>query len=92
MIGGINKIKRASVTENITLTIISFIYKKWEWGDLNPHDRLRSTDFHSLAAFATSLQVLRIGLSLYPRLNVRVAPVESLHLPGILTLKFEFWI
>lgn len=26
---------------------------------------------------------LRIGLSLYPRLNVRVAPVESLHLPKL---------
>jgi len=26
---------------------------------------------------------LRIGLSLYPRLHVRVAPVESLHLPRI---------
>lgn len=47
---------------------------------------LRSTDFHSPAAFATakagiSRRRSRIGLSLYPRLHVRVAPVESLHLP-----------
>jgi len=28
------------------------------------------------------LTALRIGLSLYPRLYVRVAPVESLHLPN----------
>ena len=27
-----------------------------------------------------NVETLRIGLSLYPRLNVRVAPVESLHL------------
>ncbi len=29
------------------------------------------------------LLALRIGLSLYPRLHVRVAPVESLHLPSM---------
>lgn len=33
------------------------------------------------------VEALRIGLSLYPRLNVRVAPVESLHLP-----EPEFWL
>jgi hypothetical protein len=31
-----------------------------QWGrwDLNPHDRLRSTDFHPLAAFATAVEHL----------------------------------
>jgi len=36
---------------------------------------------------------MRIGLSLYPRLYVRVAPVESLHLPKpFWILDFGFWI
>lgn len=34
---------------------------------------------------------LRIGLSLYPRLYVRVAPVESLHLPK-LSLVICHWL
>ncbi|GEM_PF-4538499 len=34
-----------------------------------------------LSRLPSVLSALRIGLSLYPRLNVRVAPVESLHLP-----------
>jgi len=38
-----------------------------------------SRSFRYCLKFLT--QALRIGLSLYPRLDVRVAPVESLHLP-----------
>ncbi len=53
---------------------------------LEPSRLLRSTDFHSPVALATAswwnLKALRIGPSLYPRLNVRVAPVGPLHLPN----------
>ena len=68
---------------------------------LEPSRLLQSTDFHPPAAFAAAtgttyagtfqrngLTALRIGLSLYPRLNVRVAPVESLHLQ-FETMKYE---
>jgi hypothetical protein len=58
------------------------LFTRWGQRDLNPHDCHQSTDFHPLAAFAAAsvIEALRIGLSLYPRLDVRVAPVESLHL------------
>jgi hypothetical protein len=59
---------------------------------LEPSRLLRSTDFHPFTAFAATfaLEALRIGLSLYPRLHVRAAPVESLHLPNGYESKANF--
>jgi hypothetical protein len=68
---------------------------------LEPSRLLRSTDFHPFTAFAVTftLEALRIGLSLHPRLYVRVAPVESLHLPdshdfqiNLIILNFQAWL
>ncbi|TVQ21614.1 MAG: hypothetical protein EA367_05600 [Leptolyngbya sp. DLM2.Bin15] len=56
----------------------------WGWRDLNPHDFIsqRIFTFPQLSLQLGTL-VLKIGPSLYPRLDVRVAPVGPLHLPKL---------
>ena len=48
---------------------------------LEPTRPFKVNGFSFSRSFRYCLLALRIGLSLYPRLDVRVAPVESLHLP-----------
>lgn len=53
---------------------------------LEPSRPFKVNGFSFSCSFRYCLMALRIGLSLYPRLDVRVAPVESLHLPNYLGL------
>jgi len=78
-----------SKRNNIGANLLSRVNTRLLWGqrDLNPHDLYSQRIFIllqlSLLPLASCFMVLRIGPSLHPRLDVRVAPVGPLHLPKI---------